>query len=133
MKMLQLEGIYLFLLKKMTAKKLISPIDLEQPSKIIKGFLYPNFDSEKINSFIELNKEKEWKTGIVVFTGKDINKSDLFAKIVDSGKKIKSVNDLLNNLENYLIQIKSFKIGDVVGVKETKEGFEIFKIEKNRQ
>jgi hypothetical protein len=131
--MLQLEGIYLFLLKKMTAKKLISPIDLEQPSKIIKGFLYPNFDSEKINSFIELNKEKEWKTGIVVFTGKDINKSDLFAKIVDSGKKIKSVNDLLNNLENYLIQIKSFKIGDVVGVKETKEGFEIFKIEKNRQ
>jgi hypothetical protein len=131
--MLQLEGIYLFLLKKMTTKKLISPIDLEQPSKIIKGFLYPNFDSEKINSFIELNKEKEWKTGIVVFTGKDINKSDLFAKIVDSGKKIKSVNDLLNNLENYLIQIKSFKIGDVVGVKETKEGFEIFKIEKNRQ
>ena len=114
----------------MTTKKLISPIDLEQPNKIIKGFLYPNFDSEKINSFIELNKEKEWKTGIVVFTGKDINKSDLFAKIVDSGKKIKSVNDLLNNLENYLIQIKSFKIGDVVGVKETKEGFEIFKIEK---
>lgn len=116
----------------MTTKKLISPIDLEQPNKIIKGFLYPNFDSEKINSFIELSKEKEWKTGIIVFTGKDINKSELFAKIVDSGKKIKSVNDLLHKLENYLTQIKSFKIGDIVGIKETNNGFEIFKIEKNR-
>jgi hypothetical protein len=114
----------------MATKKILAPFDLEKSDKKITGYLYPNFDVEQINSFLEISKSKEWKTGMVVFTGKEITKNDLFAKIVDSGKKVKSVNDLLKNLESYLNQIRSFKIGDIIGIKPIEDGFELVKLKR---
>jgi len=114
----------------MATKKILAPFDLEKPDKKISGFLYPNIDSEQVTSFLEISKGKEWQTGMVVFTGKEITKNDVFAKIIDSGKKVKSVNDLLNNLEDYLSQIGAFKIGDIIGVKPIKNGFELVKLKK---
>ena len=114
----------------MSTKKTLVPIDLQRPDKKIKGFLYPNIDLGIINSFIEINKGKEWEAGMVVYTGKEVTKNDIFAKIVDSGKKIESVNYLLNSLEEYLNQVSLFKIGDIVILKPTENGFKLEKIQK---
>lgn len=109
---------------------MLAPFDLEKPDKNIRGFLYPNLDADQVNSFLEISKGKEWFAGMVVYTGIEITKHDVFAKIVDSGKKIKSVNDLLVNLEEYLNQITLFKIGDIVGIKPAGNGFELIKLKK---
>ena len=114
----------------MKTKKLLVPFDFKKPEKRISGFLCPNFDNIQLNSFIQLDKSKEWQAGRVVFVGQDITKEDLFAKIVDSGRKIRSVNSLLQNLEEYLTQIKSLKIGDIIGVRAIENGFELVKLEK---
>jgi fructose-1-phosphate kinase PfkB-like protein len=117
----------------MKTKKILVPFDLKKPDKTQIGFLYPHIDSEQTSSFLEISKDKEWEVGMVVFVGKEITKNDVFAKIVDSGKKINSVKDLLENLEIYLNQITSFKIGDIVGIKSDENGFELIKIKKPKR
>ena len=116
----------------MATKKILAPIDLEKPNKKISGFLYPNIDEEQV-SFFEINKGKEWQAGLVVFVGQEITKNDLFAKIVDSGKKIRSVDELLMNLDDYLKQIRLFKIGDIIGVKPRGNGFELVKLKRPKK
>lgn len=114
----------------MATKKILVPYDLDNPKKDYNVFLYPNINSLEINSFIEIGKNKEWKVGRVVFTGKTITKNDVFAKIVDSGERIESVNKLLQQLDEYLNQISLFKIGDIVGIRYTENGFELFNHKK---
>lgn len=111
-------------------KKILAPFDLTKPEKKINGFLYPNIDAKNVNSFLEINTDKEWEVGMVVFVGREISKNDVFAKIVDSGKKIKSVNGLLNSIEDYLGQVSTYKIGDVIGIKSTIDGFKLIKLEQ---
>ncbi len=115
----------------MKTKKVLAPFDLNNPRKKIKGFLCPNIDEEGVNSFLEIDTNKEWNIGRVAFIGMEISKNDVFARIVDSGKKIKSVDGLLNTIEDYIEQISNFKIGDVVGIKSLENGnFELIKLQK---
>lgn len=115
----------------MKTKKMLVPFDIKQPRKKINGFLCPNFDKEEINSFLEIDTNKEWNVGRIAFIGMEISKNDVFARIVDSGKKIKSVDGLLNTIEDYIEQISNFKIGDVVGIKSLENGkFELIKLKK---
>jgi hypothetical protein len=111
-------------------KRLLSPFDLNRPENIIKGFLYPNVEANQIDSFLEIKTEKEWRVGMVVYIGMEISENDVFAEIVDSGKKIESVEHLLHNIEEYLRQVNKFKIGDIIGIKPMKESFELIKLEK---
>ena len=111
-------------------KKLIVPFDLDNPNKRYKGFLYPNILEKETTSFLQIDKDKKWKTGMVVFIGKEVTKNDLFAKIIDSGKKIESVSNLLDTLDNFLGQINNFKIGNIVGIKDSFDGFELTKLKK---
>lgn len=61
----------------------------------------------------------------------EISKNDVFARTVDSGKKIKYVDGLLNSIEDYLEQINNFKIGDIVGINPLENGkFELMKLKK---
>lgn len=79
------------------AKKILAPVDLRDPKRKIKGFLYPNLDVSSINSFIDTKKKSKWDVGMIVFVGIDITKNDLLAKIIDSGKKIESVAKMLES------------------------------------
>lgn len=114
----------------METKKILVPFDLQNPDKKINGFLYPNINLEQIDTFHEINKGKEWKTGMIVLVNQPITTNDVFAKIVDSGKKINSVNDLLNHIENYLEQVSKFKIGDIIGIEPLNNSFKLIKMEK---
>ena len=75
--------------------------------KINKGFLYPDVDAEDMGSFLEIAAGKQWEVGMVVLVGRKLLKNDVFAKIVGSGKKTKSVEVLLNSIEDYLRHVRS--------------------------
>jgi hypothetical protein len=113
----------------MKTRKLLAPLDLTKPNIKNTGFLYPNITSEQMNFFVELNSDKKWEFGMVVFIGSEISTNDVFAKIVNSGKKINSVSILLSHIEEYLRQVNLYKIGDIVGIKSLNNGFELIKIE----
>lgn len=98
--------------KKMT-KKMLVPIDLENPEKDIRDFLYPSLVEEKF-VLRGIKSGKIWENGIVSFTGKTVTSEEIFAKIVDSGQKISSVSLLMKILNSYVGQLKEIKLGTVV-------------------
>lgn len=112
-----------------TKRKILAPIDLSNPARKTKGFLYYNpFDT--LSAFTELQSGKTWALGMVVLKGGGIDKNDLFKEIVDSGKKIESVQTLLEYLEEYLTQVSKFKIGDFVGVQINGNEFQLIKLKR---
>lgn len=114
----------------MKTKRILAPFDMNKPDKIYKGILYPNVDAKQFDSFLNISTGEKWELGMVVFVGREITQNDLFAKIVDSGKKVKSVVELLQVIENYLEKLNNFKIGDIVGIKHGNNKFELIKISK---
>lgn len=114
----------------MLTRKTLVPFDLINPDRSISGFLYPNVEKNPISSFLEIKTGKEWAAGMVVLVGREISKEDIFAKIVDSGKEVFSVRGLLSSLDDYLHQVATFKIGDVLGVKSSSDGFELIKLDR---
>lgn len=113
-------------------RKILAPFDPQRPDKILQGILYPSVNSETITKFQHANTGKEWDVGMVVFLGREIMKEDIFAKIIDSGQKVSSVNLLLTCLDTYIKQLQVFRIGDIVGVESTANGFELVKRERPR-
>jgi len=97
-------------------RKVLVPIDIENPTKKINDFLYPDPIE---NGFVlrRIKNGKEWKFGMVILTS-EINENDIFKKIVDSGKKIPSVDKLLNSLKDYVSQLPNFKIGNILRLTE---------------
>jgi len=116
--------------KIMKSRKVLVPIDINNPKKKIEGFLYPYTVNNKIQSFKEINTGKEWTHGMVVLKGGGIDKNDLFKEIVDTGIKISSVEVLLKILDNYLLQVKEYRIGHIVSIKPNGDSFSLFKVEK---
>jgi hypothetical protein len=80
--------------------------------------------------FFGLRSCRNYKSGRVVFVGKEIGAKEIFAKLVDSGHKIESVDQALKTSEAYVQQIGSFKIGNIVTVvpKSGDPGFELLKL-----
>ena len=115
----------------MKSKKILVPIDIENPEKIINDFLYPEI-SKNTTSLLGIKNKKEWKYGMVVYKGSGITENDLFAKIVDAKTKIESVNELLNNLIIYLEKVKDFSIGNIIYIERIDEFGFTFKKYANR-
>jgi len=54
--------------------------------------------------------------GLVVYAGKEVTVNDLFAKLVDSGRKIESVDQTVKMLSAYIAMLQGYKIGNVMSV-----------------
>lgn len=113
----------------MTTKKLLAPVDSNNVDKDINGFLYPDTTRGTRYSFLETDSGKEWKYGRVVFVGVEVTSDDIFSRIKNSKKKIQSGGELRSTLSAYIEQVKSFKIGSIVGIEPTNQGckFELIK------
>jgi hypothetical protein len=70
------------------------------------------------------------QTGRMVFTGKDVEAEELFARLVDSGCKIENVQQTLTDLAAYLRLLGDLKLGNVVSLARTEDepGFALTKI-----
>jgi len=103
-------------------RKILVPIDIENPEKTINDFLYPKLTENGLE-LTGIKSNKKWDFGRVILTG-EINENDIFKKIVDSGIKIESVENLLNALKDYVRKIPNYKIGNILEINDSKKRLE---------
>jgi hypothetical protein len=113
----------------MNTKKLLVAYDESKPTSGQGDFLAVVFEDES-PVFFGLRSRRIHKAGRMVFLGKEVTEKEIFAKLVDSGRTIESVDKTLNNLAAYVQQLGGFKIGNVLGVapKADEAGFALFKV-----
>lgn len=108
-------------------KKLLVAFDPARPKSQSSDFLIP-FQTEGRTILYGVKSESEQTHGLMVYLGRAITENDLFAKLVDSGAKIESVDDTLTHLRQYLEKLQSLRIGNVVRLQvgqDAGDGFEL--------
>ncbi len=110
-------------------KKILVPIDINDPQGKINDFLFPDPTDKKM-VLKGINTGKVWGFGMVILTS-EISENDLFKRIIDSGNKIESVQSLLNALKEYVIEMPKYKIGNILKLNDNKSNVD-FVIEYQR-
>jgi hypothetical protein len=96
-------------------KNLLVLFDPAQPESQTSDFLIPwNQDNQQV--LIGLKSGKTATFGMVVYIGSSITEYDLFARLVDSGKEITSVDGIMDLLRSYVGALQSLKIGNVARI-----------------
>jgi hypothetical protein len=96
------------------SKKVLVAFDPDRADKSPSDFLIPvriNLDEIK---FLGTRSGRTVRYGMVVLTSQAITENDLFAKLVDTGRRITNVADTLQVLTRFLDAMKSVKIGNIV-------------------
>ncbi len=102
-------------------KKLLVPFDPAKPSWNPNDWLLPVVvDGQVMLQSVKAGKTFEY--GRVVFIGEPVTENDLFAKLVDTGRKVPSVEETLATLRGFLEAMKTVKIGNVVTVAASADG-----------
>jgi len=97
-------------------KKLLVPFDAARPRSNAEGYLIPSIvDGQYV--LVELTKGRPHAYGLTVYVGRAVTENDLFARMVDSGAKISSVDETLSRLRRYVEKVQSLHIGNVVRVR----------------
>ncbi len=81
----------------MATKKMLVAFDKSKPTATSSDFLAPIWEGE-YPCFLGLKSGRFQEYGLVVFTGRQIEVNDVFAKMVDSGHKILGVDRTLSGL-----------------------------------
>jgi hypothetical protein len=96
-----------------TTKKMLVAFDPAKPGKAFSDFLVPVLDNGEL-VFFDTKSKRNVALGMVVFVGREITVNDVFARLVDSGRKIPVVAEALDVISNYLSQVNGLRIGQVV-------------------
>ena len=59
--------------------------------------------------------------GTMVCIGREITENDVFARLVDTGRKIDNVSQTLESIKAYLSQLQEYKIGNVLAIEPSAE------------
>jgi len=103
------------------SKKALVRFSPNEPERGSSDFLAPIRDEHGAATLASLKSGKASGYGLVVYTGREVAPNDVFAKMVDSGLKIESVEATLADIGDFLEQVSSFKVGDVLEL-ETDQG-----------
>ena len=104
------------------SKKVLVAFDAEKPEKSSSDFLVPVRNESGEFEFFGTKSGKTIPYGMVILTGRAVTENDLFAKLVDTGMKVPSVEETLGTLCSFLAAMKTVKIGNVVTVAAAEEG-----------
>ena len=96
-------------------KKCLVAFDPDKPQAKSSDFLCPVVNDGNLSLF-GLKTKKVHEMGMVVYTGKDLSPNDVFARLVDTGRKITSVDNVLKTISDYLEALRIQRIGDVVTI-----------------
>ncbi|MCY2928223.1 MAG: hypothetical protein NTV86_01770 [Planctomycetota bacterium] len=113
-----------------STKKLLIAFDPSDGSLGRSDFLVPISDSTGLFLY-GTRSMKPSEQGVMVYLGKDVTINDLFARLVDSGRKIEKVSQTLEVLAAYLHMLQQHRIGNVLAVEscgESPSGFRLIKI-----
>ena len=113
----------------MSTKKLLRAYDESKPESGRSDFLTVLLDGQNPVLF-GLKSRRICQSGTIVFIGREIIANDIFARLVESGRKIPNVKQTLETIEAYVQQLGNFKVGNVVTVapKSESPGFELVKL-----
>jgi hypothetical protein len=110
-----------------TSRKLLVAFDPSHPEGSTSDFLVPVVD-EGTPRLFGTRSRKTATLGMMVYIGRDVTKNDVFARLVDSGRRIDSVSKTIESIETYLRLLQAFKIGDVLSLEvsaESPDGFRL--------
>ena len=102
--------------------------DPKNPEGSSSEFLIPTRLDNGEMAFTSLKSERISEYGLVIFTGRDLAPEDVFAKLVDSGKRVLSVEKTMADINAFLEDIALHKVGSVlklVSVEGDSRGFRL--------
>lgn len=112
----------------MIARQLLFAHDESKPEEGAGDFLAVVYE-QGTPLFLGLRTKRLCRLGRMVYIGKAITANDLFAKLVDTGWKIESVEQTLRNLESYIQKLQEFRIGNLVSIEpDAATGFKLVKV-----
>ncbi len=112
----------------MVTKKLLVAFDPKKPDHRPSDFLVVVLEGAEAK-LIGIKSKKPVASGLMVYLGKEIKVNDLFAKLVDTGRRIESVEQTLRTLEHYIGKLQEFRIGNLLGVEsDPVNGFKLVKL-----
>jgi hypothetical protein len=112
----------------MNTKKLLVRFNPKAPDKASSDFVVPVQDGEE-SVFFGLKSRRASKTGVMVYVGREVSVNDLFARLVDSGRRIENVHKTLDVLQDYIQMLQHFRIGNVITIEvDTVSGFRLQKL-----
>lgn len=113
----------------LTTKKLLVAYDPLIPESGSGDFLVPVCDSTG-RFFFGLRSQKRYEQGRMVYLGKEITMNDIFAKLVDSGRKIESVSRTTDLIREYMRMLQDYKIGNIIGIESSDDESCSFRLTK---
>jgi hypothetical protein len=113
----------------MSTKKLLVAFNPKKPTSKSSDFLFPLI-VDGHPKFLGLSSGKYFEYGMVVMTGKEVTENDVFAKIVDLGRKVENVDQMLGEISEYLAMFKNYKISNVLKVVDNSSESRGFSLEK---
>ena len=92
-------------------------------------FVIPSLSTRDRNAFIGLKSGRERDFGVISFIGRKIDADDVISKLKKESKNIDSSRRIINE---YIKQLQTFKIGNVISIQYNDDGTFILKKEANR-
>jgi hypothetical protein len=111
-------------------KKILVAFDPARPKAQSGDFAIPVSVDGAIR-LVGLSSGKSLSQGMMVYLGREITVNDVFAKLVDSGRKIPSVDQAVKVIGDYFAMLQEHKIGNIVGLEAapgSTEGFRLVKL-----
>ena len=99
-------------------QKLLVAFNPERPEEPSSDFLVPLL-SEGRRVLHGLRSRAGQRYGLMVYIGRPITEHNLFAKLVDSGAEIGDADGTLASLREYLENLQSLRVGNVVRLRKT--------------
>ena len=113
-----------------TTKKLLVAFDPSRADIATSDFVVPILGPEGVE-FFGLRSRKAAKLGRMVYVGREVTVNDLFAKLVDTGRKIPDVEQTLDMLTALVSRLAEYKIGNVLSIESATDepgGFRLKRI-----
>jgi hypothetical protein len=107
------------------SKRILVAFDQDNPGQKSSDLLVPIQAEDGELALLGIRSEKLWKHGLVVLTSRAINENDLFARLVDTGRRIPRVDDCLSRLRAFVEQLRSVKIGNIVSISSNDDGLKL--------
>lgn len=125
---LPLSSLELVMDKRMKTKKLLVAFDESKPDGGAGDFLAVVYE-QGTPHLLGLRTNRFWRSGRMVYIGKEITANDLLAKLINTGRNIESVERALSVLEDYVQQLQDFRIGNLLGMEpDVSTGFRLVKL-----
>jgi hypothetical protein len=114
----------------MKTKKILVAFDPARPKAQSGDFAIPVIVDGRVQ-LVGLRSGTTLSLGMMVYLGKEITVNDVFAKLVDSGRKVPSVDQTVKMIGDYLAMLQGHKIGNVIKLEsapDLPEGFRLTRV-----